>query len=472
VSASLSPAEVVADLWRLAGDAGALEQLRLTGSDPALPSSFRIGMAAQASIAAVGLAAAEMHHRTGTPRQIVSVDMRHAAVEFRSEQYLTINGGAPASIGDPLFGAYRSGDGRLVRLHTNFPHHRDNVLKLLGCAPTRAAIEAALQKWEATAFETEAYRHGCVVAAMRSLDEWAAHPQAAAIAADPVVQVERIGDAPPRPLRAGTRALSGLRVLDLTRIIAGPVAGRALAAHGAEVMRISAPHLPFIDWLVKDTGRGKLSAFADLATPGGSTALRRLIGDADILLQAYRPGSLAARGFGPTDVAALRPGIVYGSLSAYGDLGPWAARRGFDSLVQTATGFNVAEAQAAGVDGPKELPCQALDHASGYLLAFGTLMARMRQASEGGSFLVQVSLAATGRWIWNLGRVTEGFSCQLPARDDVADLLEESQSPFGLMRGVRHAAQLSMTPAGWTRPAVPLGSDPPAWPSIDKVSGQ
>jgi CoA transferase family III len=134
------------------------------------------------------------------------------------------------------------------------------------------------------------------------------------------------------------------------------------------------------------------------------------------------------------------------SLSAYGDLGPWASRRGFDSLVQTATGFNVAEAQAAGIEGPKELPCQALDHASGYLLAFGLLMARMRQASEGGSWLVRVSLAATGRWIWNLGRVGNGFSCPLPSRDDVADLLEESRSQFGLVRGVRHAAKRRRRP--------------------------
>ena len=139
--------------------------------------------------------------------------------------------------------------------------------------------------------------------------------------------------------------------------------------------------------------------------------------------------------------------------------------------MQTATGFNVAEAQAAGVKGPRELPCQALDHASGYLLAFGALMARLRQARQGGSWLVLVSLAATGRWIWNLGRAGNGFSCAIPSRDDVADLLEESQSPFGLMRGVRHAAQLSMTSATWTRPAVPLGIDPPVWPSIDEIPG-
>jgi CoA-transferase family III len=465
MSAQPSAAEVVGELWRPAGgDLAALGSLQLSGHDPVLPSSFRIGTAAQASIAAVGLAAAELHHRAGASRQTVSVDIRHAATEFRSEHYLTVDGGAPAAIGDPLFGAYRTGDGGFVRLHMNFPHHRANVLRFLGCAPTRAAIEAALQKREAIAFETEAYRHGCVVAAMRSPDEWAKHPQAAAIASVPVVQIDKIGDAPPRPLQKGTRPLAGLRVLDLTRIIAGPVAGRAFAAHGADVMRISAPHLPFIDWLVKDTGRGKLSAFADLSTPGGRAALRHLIDDADIVLQAYRPGSLADKGFGPADVAALRPGVVYGSLSAYGDLGPWAVRRGFDSLVQTATGFNVAEAQAATIEGPKELPCQALDHASGYLLAFGALIARMRQASEGGSWLVRVSLAATGHWIWNLGRVENGFSCPLASRHDVADLLEESPSRFGLMRGVRHAAQLSATPACWTRPAVPLGTDPPVWP--------
>jgi hypothetical protein len=396
--------------------------------------------------------------------------MRHAALEFRSEHYLTIDGTAPATYLNPLFGIYRVGDGGFVRLHMNFPHHRENVVKLLGCAPTPASVEEALKTWNAVAFETEAYQHGCVVAAMRSPEEWAAHPQAAALAAMPVVRIEKIGDAPPRPLPKGPRPLSGLRVLDLTRIIAGPVAGRVLAAHGADVMLISAPGLPFIDWLAKDTGRGKLSAYADVTTPDGTAVLERLVTDADIFLQAFRPGALASHGFGPADVAAIRPGIVYVSLSAYGDAGPWASRRGFDSLVQTATGFNSAEARAAGVEGPKELPCQALDHASGYLLAFGAIMARIRQATEGGTWLVRASLAATGRWIWDLGRIEDGFSRPLPSRDDVADLLETGQSPFGSFSAVRHAAQLSATPVAWVRPSVPLGTHPPVWPSRVEVA--
>ena len=470
VTKNLPPIDIVADLWRFVGaDASALEYLKLSGREPALPSSFRVGTAAQASIAAVALAAAELRHYSGAARQRVSVDMRHAAVEFRSEHYLTIDGQAPANYSDPLFRAYRAGDGGFVRLHMNFAHHREAVLKLLRCAPTREAIEAALSKWEAVAFETEAYRHGCVVAAMRTPEQWAQHPHAAAVAAMPAVRIEKIGEAPRRPLPSGARPLCGLRVLDLTRIIAGPVAGRVLAAHGADVMLISAPGLPFVDWLVKDTGRGKLSAYADITTPDGRTVLENLVRDADIFLQGFRPGALAARGFSPEDVAALRPGIVYVSLSAYGEAGPWAPRRGFNSLVQTATGFNAAEGRAAGVEGPKELPCQALDHASGYLLAFGAIMARIRQAQEGGSWLVRVSLAATGRWIWNLGQVEDGFSSALPSRNDVADLMETSQSPFGVMRSVRHAAELSETPAAWTRPSVPLGTHPPVWPSRAKV---
>jgi CoA-transferase family III len=468
----LAPTEIVAALWSLAeADPAALDYLELTGGEPALPSSFRVGAAAQASIAAVGLAAAELRHCAGALRQRVSVDMRHAAAEFRSEHYLTVDGETPANYRDPLFRAYRAGDGRFVRLHMNFPHHRENVLELLDCAPTRLAIEEALRKWEAIAFETEAYRRGGVVAAMRSPEEWAEHPQAEAVAAMPAVRIEKIGAAPPRQLPRGPRPLSGLRVVDLTRIIAGPVAGRALAAHGADVMQISAPHLPFMDWLAKDTGRGKLATYADITTPSGSAALRRLVEDADIFLQGFRPGAVAARGFGPAEVAALRPGVVYVSLSAYGDSGPWASRRGFDSLVQTATGFNSAEAHAAGVDGPKELPCQALDHASGYLLAFGAIMARIRQAGEGGSWLVNLSLAGTGRWLWNLGRLDGGFSCPVPSRDEVADLLETSEAPFGSLRAVRHAAQLADTPSAWTRPAVALGTHPPQWPSRPEIAG-
>jgi hypothetical protein len=165
------------------------------------------------------------------------------------------------------------------------------------------------------------------------------------------------------------------------------------------------------------------------------------------------------------EAARIRPGIVYVCLSAYGHAGPWAGRRGFDSLVQTSTGFNHAEGQAAGVEGPKELPAQILDHATGYLMAFGAMMARARQAREGGSWHVQVSLARTGQWVWDLGRVADGFAASDLKGDAVKPLLEDVPSGFGTLTAVTHSAILSETPAFWARPAMPLGSHPPQWPA-------
>jgi crotonobetainyl-CoA:carnitine CoA-transferase CaiB-like acyl-CoA transferase len=448
--------DILADLWSQGGgDAPALDTVALTGSEPMLPSSFRVAAAAQASIAAAGLAAAHIWRLRSGRAQKVSVDMRHAAIECRSERYLRVDDKPPPPAWDAIAGVYKTGDGRFVRLHTNFPHHRDNICKLLDCKPEREAVQAALLKWEGEAFETAAYAGDCVVSFMRTPAEWAAHPQAKALSELPLLTIEKIGEAPPRSWRQGDRPLSGLRVLDLSRVIAGPVAGRTLAAHGADV------------WLVIDTGRGKLSCSADLKTEEGRTVLRNLLTRADVFSQGYRPQSLAALGFSPQDAALLSPGIVYVSLSAYGHVGPWAGRRGFDSLVQTSTGFNHAEGQAAGVDGPKELPMQVLDHATGYLMAFGAMMARVRQAREGGSWHVRVSLAQTGRWLWGLGRLGNGIAASDLKSDDIAPYIEQSPSGFGTLHAVRHSAMLSETPAHWSRPAVPLGNDPPKWPSRD-----
>jgi hypothetical protein len=299
---------------------------------------------------------------------------------------------------------------------------------------------------------------------MRSHQEWSALPHAKALAELPVFSIEKIGEAAPKPWPAGERPLAGLRVLDLSRVIAGPVAGRTLAAHGADVMLISGPDRPAIPWLTIDTGRGKLTSFVELGNEQGRAVLRDLLAQADIFSQGYRPGALAALGFSAEQAARISPGIVYVSLSAYGHVGPWAERRGFDSLVQTATGFNHAEGQAAGIDGPKELPAQMLDHATGYLIAFGAMMARERQSREGGSWHVRVSLAQTGRWLWNLGRVSDGLkTADLPG-DTVRRFVEDIPSGFGPLRAVTHAAMLSETPASWARPAMPLGSHPPHWP--------
>lgn len=460
-----SPREILSDLWTSAGgEAAALDALTLTGDEPQLPSSFRVGAAAQVSVAATGLAAAGIWKMRSGEVQDVAVDMRHAVVECRSERYLRVDGNPPPPAWDAIAGIYKTRDNGFVRLHTNFPHHRDAVCKVLSCRPERDAVQAALMQWDGEAFETAAYAAGGVVAFMRSHDQWSATPHARALAGLPLISITKIGEAPPKPWPKGDRPLAGIRVLDLSRVIAGPVAGRTLAAHGADVLLISGPDLPAIPWLTIDTGRGKLTSFVELKSEQGRTALRDLLAAADIFSQGYRPRAIAGLGFAPEDAARINPGIIYVTLSAYGAAGPWAERRGFDSLVQTSTGFNHAEGQAAGVDGPKELPAQMLDHATGYFMAFGAMMAKARQARDGGSWHVEVSLAQTGRWLWNLGRLADGLATDDLKGDAVTPFIEEAGSGFGVLQSVRHSARLSKTPAFWARPAMPLGSHPPQWP--------
>jgi crotonobetainyl-CoA:carnitine CoA-transferase CaiB-like acyl-CoA transferase len=461
-----TPREILADLWTLAGgDPPAINAVTLTGEEPQLPSSFRVAAAAQASIAAAGLAAAQLWRLRSGQSQHVTVDTRHAIVECRSERYLRVDGKPSDMAWDAIAGIYKTRDQRFMRLHTNFRHHRDAVCKVLNSKPEREDVQAALLQWDGEAFETAAYAAGCAVALMRSYEEWSALPHARALAELPLISIEKIGEAGPKPWPAGNRPLSGLRVLDLSRVIAGPVAGRTLAAHGADVLLISGPDLPAIPWLAIDTGRGKLTGFVELKSEQGRGRLRELLASADIFSQGYRPHAIAALGFSPQDVARISPGIVYVSLSAYGHSGPWAERRGYDSLVQTATGFNHAEGQAAGIDGPKELPVQMLDHASGYLMAFGAMMARARQSREGGSWHVRVSLAQTGRWLWNLGRLPDGLKTEDLRGEAVQPFIEDTASGFGPLRAVRHSAALSATPAFWARPAMPLGSHAPQWPA-------
>ena len=461
-----SPHKILSDLWTLAGgELSGLEAVVLTGEEPQLPSSFRVADAAQAGIAAAGLAAAQIWRLRSGQSQEVAVDMRHAVVECRSERYLRVDGKGSPAVWDTIAGIYKTRDRRYVRLHTNFPHHRAAVCKVLDCKPERDHVQAALMQWEGEAFETAAYAAGGVVAMMRSHHEWSGLPHAKALAALPPVIIEKIGEAAPKPWPAGNRPLEGLRVLDLSRVIAAPVAGRTLAAHGADVLLISGPDLPAIPWLTIDTGRGKLTGFVDLKSEAGRDVLRDLLASADVFSQGYRPQALASLGFAPQDAARINPGIVYVSLSAYGHAGPWAERRGYDSLVQTSTGFNHAEGQAAGVEGPKELPAQMLDHATGYLMAFGAMMAKARQSCEGGSWHVRVSLAQTGRWLWNLGRLADGFTTEDLNGEAVSPFVEQVASGFGPLRAVGHSAVLSKTRAFWARPAMPLGSHPAQWPA-------
>jgi crotonobetainyl-CoA:carnitine CoA-transferase CaiB-like acyl-CoA transferase len=256
-------------------------------------------------------------------------------------------------------------------------------------------------------------------------------------------------------------------VLDLTRVLAGPTCARTLAEHGADVLKVSSPHLPHSGDIEIDTGLGKLSTFLDLRRPAEVETLASLVRDGrcDVFSQSYRPGSLAARGFGAQALAALRPGIVCVELSAWGRAGPWAQRRGFDTVVQCASGM----AMIQGGDGPpRTMPVSAIDYVSGYLMAFGAMVALARRAREGGSWVVRVSLARTGKWIVERGLLDAAAAAAVPRElpeDEIERITQRSPSPHGLIRHLAPVARMSETPPRWMRPPVPLGHDAPVWPA-------
>jgi crotonobetainyl-CoA:carnitine CoA-transferase CaiB-like acyl-CoA transferase len=439
------------------------------GEDPVLPTPFRIGTAGAATIAASGLAAAALWQARTGRRQQVTVDLRQAAASLRSGHYMKLADAKVSTARNTIMGVYPTKDGRWSYLHCNFPNHRAAALSVLGVAEDRDAVTRAVATWNAADLEEAIIAAKGAGGMARAQSEWAKHPQAAAVAALPLMEIMRIGDSPPEPLPPGDRPLSGIRVLDLTRVLAGPTCARTLAEHGADVLKITAAHLPNLGYQEWDTGHGKLSAELDMRRPENVEILRGLARTADVFSQGYRPGTLAGRGLSPEELAALRPGLVYVSLSAFGHAGPWATRRGFDTVVQTVSGITIRQAECfpGKTPGPQFYPVSAIDYCTGYLMAFGAMVALARRAREGGSYLVRISLAQVGKFIVDLGEVPaaalRGVAAEFPA-DDVERWSTVSKTPSGELRHLKPAVQLSETPAYWARPSVPLGYHPPAWP--------
>ncbi|CAN5137990.1 CoA transferase [soil metagenome] len=441
------------------------------GNDPVLPTPYRVGVAGAATGAAAGLAAARLWEQRTGRRQQVAVDLRQATASLRSGTYMKLGDGALPHARNRIMGFYPTRDGRWSYLHCNFPNHRAVALKVLGVAEDRAAVAQAVTGWNAQDLEEAIIANKGAGGMVRSAAEWAVHPQARAIASLPVIEIVKIGDSPPEPLPLGDRPLHGIRVVDITRVLAGPTCARTLAEHGAEVMKITASHLPNLGYQEWDTGHGKLSAQLDLREPAALDTLRGLIRQADVFSQGYRPGSLGARGLSPEELAALRPGLVYVSLSAFGHTGPWAARRGFDTVVQTVSGITARQGELFPDEkepGPQFYPLSAIDYCTGYLMAAGAMEALARRAREGGSWLVRTSLAQVGKWLVDLGEVPEASLKGVPAEFTPAEhdsWSMVSQTPSGPLRHLKPVAQLSETPGHWARPSVPLGYHRPVWPN-------
>lgn len=415
----------------LGGDPALVDRVSYTGPSGLLAARLPVMDLARATVAACSLAAVE---RAGLPGP-VRVDDGAVATAFVSERHLRVDGRAPVSFA-PLSRFWRTADG-WVRTHANYPHHRAALLAALDVREESVeAVAAAIGGRGAVEVETAVYAAGGLAVALRTPGEWAAHEQGREVAARPLLTRERLDEAPPRR-RAGP-----LRVLDLTRVLAGPVATRTLALLGADVLRIDPPANPELPDQHADTDVGKRTAALDLERPSDRRTFDGLLDSADVLVTGYRPGAL--------DRFDLhRPGLVTARLSAWGDYGPWGGRRGFDSLVQAATGIAVTEGSAGE---PGALPAQVLDHGTGYLLAAAVLRSLTEQDRDGGTRLVRLALAQTGHWLTHA----------LP-RYEPDGHLTESEGPLGRLRHALSPVAYEGGPAGWSRPPGVAGADAPAW---------
>ncbi|MFC9706448.1 CoA transferase [Streptomyces sp. NPDC056943] len=418
-------------LWSaLGGDPALVDRVEYGGVSGLLPARLPVMDLARAAVAVAGLAAVERAGLQGPVR----VDDGAVATAFVSERHLRVDGRAPVNFA-PLSRFWRAADG-WVRTHANYPHHRAALLAALGAADSVEAVAAAIGERKAVDVESAVYAAGGLAVALRTPAEWAEHEQGREVAARPLLTRERLDDAPP-PRRSGP-----LRVLDLTRVIAGPVATRTLALLGADVLRIDPPANPELPDQHADTNVGKRTAALDLDSPSDRRAFGELLDSADVLVTGYRPGAL--------DRFDLdRPGLVVARLSAWGDYGPWAGRRGFDSLVQVATGIAVTEGSAQE---PGALPAQALDHGTGYLLAAAVLRSLTEQDRDGGTRLVRLALAQTGHWLTGT----------LP-RYEPGRYVTETDGPLGRLRHALSPVAYEGGPAGWSRPPGVAGADAPAW---------
>lgn len=476
---TFGPRDVIREVWLGLGlPSRSLDSLQLPGEDshgPALPSSFKIGILAQSCIALSALAAAQVHAVRNSKERVptVTVDRDRAAIEFNSEKLYVLHNHEPSPKKDAIGGLHKTIDGH-VRVHDGFPNHVRGMLDLLKLPPdaSRAQVAEALESWASIDVEDAATVRGKMAAyALRSYQEWDALPQSKAISNFPI-DLKQLAAGPERPstrLEPGaSRCLQGLRVVEMSRVIASPLCGKTLAVHGADVLWVTSPNLPDLPALDREFGRGKRTIQLDIHKPEDKSRLLELIRTCDVFVQGYRPSSLAAYGLSPAELAEANPDIVIANLSAFGPRGPWSQRRGFDSLVQTCSGMNVSDGEHAGEgQGARPMPCQALDHGAGYMLATGIMAALHQRAVKGGSWQVDVSLAGVMKYLRSLGQYPDstGFRCDGVDRpEDVPEeFFETNETGFGTMTTLRHCADIEGCQVGWQIMPKPLGSDKPEW---------
>jgi crotonobetainyl-CoA:carnitine CoA-transferase CaiB-like acyl-CoA transferase len=461
------------ELVRLAGltPPGAAE-IRIAGDDPVYPSPLPLGRGAATALAMVAAGIDDIWYAGTGRRQPIAIDLQHAAVTIsgmwvlRIDEQLATQKFAGDGPGMPTLGTFRCRDGRWILLMDTFPGLATAALGVLGCEPAPEAIRAAIALRDSDELEAAFVAARSTGVVIRDHREWLQHPQGQWLRDVPVVEIERIGDAGPIPLPRGARPLSGLRVIDSTRVLAGPTISRTLAEFGADVLHIGSPNVPDLEAAQADTGHGKRRAFIDLDQPEGPDLLSELVRGADVFSQSYRAGAMEQRGFGPKAVAELRPGVIYVSENCYGQGGPWQHKRGFDGNAQAASGIMLLNARDPQQGLQSGGPAMAMnDYCTGYWGAYGVLEALQRRAREGGSWHVKVSLSQTARWFMRMDTLP-GTPPAVSAAEIMAIVdryAEALDSDYGVLRRLKPVIQMPETPSHWSRRTVLPGMDEPRW---------
>jgi len=447
--------------------------IEFTHDEQVWPSSLRLAAGTSTALAMVASAIDDIWAQKTGKRQNIKINMTHAALTISGMWLLRVNG-VPATEalstgnGDPIFGEYECADGIKIYLQNGFLHLAEATAAVLGCDLNPESVKHATKKWKANDLETALTAEGLLGIVLRTPEEWFQHPQGKIHADSAVVDIEQIGDGPRVPLPDGLRPLSNLRVIDSTRVLAGPTISRTLTEFGADVLHVGSPNVPIMAAAQADTSHGKRKAHVDLESHSGIEALNGLISQTDVFAQSYRAGSLAARGFGPANLAQQNPGIIYVSENAYGQEGPWREKRGFDGNVQAATGITHLQNLGTQTSVPRDRRQVAMamnDYCTGYWGAFGVLEALKNRAQFGGSWHVKVSLAQTASWYLRMGPVLDPAN-GLTAEEIVeitTQYVEEHESDYGVLQRLRPVINMSETSPHWVGRTVLPGTHDPEW---------
>ncbi|MDA1073737.1 MAG: CoA transferase [Proteobacteria bacterium] len=433
----------------------------------ALDTRFYAAEGASAALGAGAIAADALMRSRGGSASNISLRTRHAEASLMSFAYLNFHDevrAAHLAIGARTLsfppGFYPTKDGRFMFMHPAFEHNVRGLTDLLGVdEPQR--IPQAVANWNGAELENEIANRGLCSAMARSAEEWDSSVAGKLLASRPVVDIVQIGEGSPVELsRKPDRPLSTVRVLDLTRILAGPTCARTLASYGASVVRIGAEHLPSIPLFVADTGFGKQSTWLDLSRADDAARLKNALASTDVFSQGYRSGAMDRLGFSPFDVARIKPGIVYVSINCYGHEGGWRTRPGWEQLAQTVSGMAITH--GGDRKGPPELqPAAVTDYSTGYLAAYGAMVALARRQEIGGSYWVRVSLTRTAQWYRSLG-YRKSIDAAPIVDDDLGLMRSTMNTQWGSVDYLHPPVQLSNAPVGWDLPPVALGSHPAA----------